>query len=306
MGTANSGGLRVDPADGSNAASNFGLDIVDDVATADALKGEEGPRKITREAPEPPAPEPPSWTEGLSDDDRKYVEGKKFSDPAAVIKAQREAEAQMHRAQQERSEYEKLLNELAQAQQAQQQAPPAPAAGGNGELPDEFVSRMQQLAQMADEGRIDFGQAIGTAALESRQYAISEMENRLNDRLEKFEKERVRPLEDSEWTEFHRRKASSLSSSMGEGFNEIAGRAEEILSSMFESNPNAKYDENAVDTAVARAYMEKDMAERAARNAQTLEGTGGAGGTRPPDAAESIISGMKKHAPANVSGGIFS
>lgn len=255
----------------------------DDAGGFDATQTTDSPDALDaleQEAPEQPddQPEQPSdWLTSLGDPAiAEWAKGKNFKSLEEALRSARETDSYRGRQDQELAE---TRRQLAEYQNYLQQLT-RPQYGGQAQNapPAQQQPTIEQVAQWANEGQLDVGDAIAYA-LQLQQQQFSEV---LDQRLGQFHEQAVAPIGAVAQEQQLRREISELHAKFPADFPPLANEAVRLFQGGGYST---------LSDAFARARMDADaerlMAERRSAQAQTLEGGGRARrGQQQPDLAK--------------------
>lgn len=212
---------------------------------------------------------PAGFLDGLSDEDRAYAESKGFREPAQAIRAQREAEANMHRMAQ-------MLDRAEGLRQA-----PAPQTG-NAQQQDwyeeTFAASVPMLQHMESEYP-GVGQQVG-AALKHILDRSAEREQALIGYLGSQIDERIAPVTQVQTSQQFAGRVNAAKMQYGADFDDLWNEAKPIVEQTLRTDPSARTNPGIVDNAMQRVISERYMAERRSRAAQTLDARGQRGSAR--------------------------
>lgn len=208
----------------------------------------------------------PDWQAQLAEDERAYLAGKRWNSPADIVKAQREAEAALRRAQDEAAHYRQMLESIPQL-------PGQAGENGQQRLTPELIG------QAYDAGEISGPQMV--ALLDQL------AQERIEERIGQFAAERVEPgIQWMHWNELQRTAAE-----MRQTYPDFNDLSQDVLA-MIERNPELYNSAEGMRAAYGLVRAERDAqqaAERARASQAEMLGAGGRGpAQREQDAAEAI------------------
>lgn len=238
---ADSGGFE-----GAPPAEGGSLEDAISAATAPAPEG-------ARPAPEQVNPAAPAdWREGLDPETRSLVEAKGFRDPADLVRWGREAEATMHR---ERQRAEQVEQQMLQSQQPQQ-----PDGAPQYTEADVFAAM--------ESGEIGAREAAAYMA-QLTEYRESRLLSQMDERLSRYDTERVQPLGQVQAAEMLRGEIASVQAQVGpEEVQRYGRRAVEI------ARERQMPFTDAFKMVRGEAEMQRAMEARRSQYAETMNGGG--------------------------------
>ena len=258
--------------------------------------------------------EPEDWTASLPEDEREWVRSKGFKDAAHVAKSGREAEANMHRLNDQLGRFENRVRELEGyiTQQGQQHG----GRYANEPTNDPFAP-LGQVAQQAaaigqaiDEGQLAAGEGLAYLNQETAKAVakiITDRDAQWEERVAQAAEEATAPLYDRDREAHYYDRIGALQEELGaDEYEALAPRAAEIIGERLRQDPDSRYDPDVIDSAFDRALRERTISQRRAASTRTLDGGGGGRARKALGPDEAILREMEQASPMGrgISGGL--
>jgi hypothetical protein len=213
----------------------------------------------------------------LGEEAQKLREGKKWEDPAELVKAHLEATKRLSQRDEEKEALIRYIQELEEQVPENPQTQQAPAAQSGQPQALDFDALAAQCID-PNTGEMNYGRMMELASALGARMAFDASEQRMNERFGQFEKERVSPLAERAEVDRLAEELRSVESVYGtERYEQIGAKIEEQMA----DNPDYLDQFGGVRGAFAEMafQMQREEAEAQARSADGYTLTGG--GRRP-------------------------